>query len=82
MTGKELILFILQNNLENEEIIKDGVFVGLMDVKQAAAKFNVGEATIRIWNKQGLLKGMIVGDNLYFFKNSEDPRQDLQITLF
>lgn len=30
MTGKDLILYILQNNLENEVVIKDGVFVWFM----------------------------------------------------
>ena len=33
MTGKELILYILENDLENEDIIKDGVFIWLMDEK-------------------------------------------------
>ena len=31
MTGKELILYILENDLENEDVIKDGVFIWLMD---------------------------------------------------
>ena len=34
MTGKELILYILENDLENEDIIKDGVFIWLMDEKE------------------------------------------------
>ena len=33
MTGKELILYILENDLENEDVIKDGVFIWLMDEK-------------------------------------------------
>ena len=49
MTGKELILYILQNNLENEVVIKDGVFVWLMNEEEAAAKFGVGVATIKAW---------------------------------
>lgn len=47
MTGKELILYILENDLENEDVIKDGVFIWLMDEKEAAVKFDVGVATIR-----------------------------------
>ena len=27
MTGKDLIIYILQNDLENEIVIKDGIFV-------------------------------------------------------
>ena len=30
MTGRELILYILQNGLENEEVFKDGIFVGFI----------------------------------------------------
>ena len=38
MTGRELILYILENGLENEPVIKNGTFVGFMTVTQAAEK--------------------------------------------
>ena len=47
MTGKELIIYILQNNLEDEIVIKDGIFVWLMNEEEAAAKFDVGVATVK-----------------------------------
>ena len=75
MTGRDLILFILQNNLENEEIIKDGVFVCLMSDVDAAVKFEVGVATIRAWYTYGLIDGVKIGDHLYFMKNVSDPRK-------
>lgn len=74
MTGRELILFILQNNLENEEIVQNGVFVWLMNEEEAAVKFNVGVATIRAWYAYGLLKGTQIGGRLYFLQNVADPR--------
>ena len=74
MTGKELILYILENDLENEDIIKDGVFIWLMDEKEAAIKFDVGVATIRAWYVCGQLDGIKIGDHLYFFRNAKDPR--------
>ena len=74
MTGKELILYILENDLENEDIIKDGVFIWLMDEKEAAVKFDVGVATIRSWYVYGLLDGTKIGDRLYFLRNINDPR--------
>ena len=74
MTGKELILYILGNDLENEDIIKDGVFIWLMDEKEAAIKFDVGVATIRSWYVYGLLDGTKIGDHLYFLRNVKDPR--------
>ena len=43
MTGKELILYILQNNLENTIVLEDCFFIGFMTEKEAAVKFEVGE---------------------------------------
>lgn len=74
MTGKELILYILENDLENEDVIKDGVFIWLMDEKEAAVKFDVGVATIRAWYVRGQIDGTKIGDRLYFLRNVKDPR--------
>ena len=74
MTGKELILYILENDLENEDIIKDGVFIWLMDEKEAAVKFDVGVATIRTWYVCGQIDGTKIGNHLYFLRNAKDPR--------
>ena len=53
MTGRELILYILQNNLENEVVLKEGLFICLLSDKEAAIKFDVGTATIKVWRKHG-----------------------------
>lgn len=74
MTGKELIIYILQNNLEDEMVIKDGIFVWLMNEEEAAAKFNVGVATVKAWYVCGMLSGTKIGDHLYFLRNANDPR--------
>ena len=42
MTGKDLIIYILKHNLENEVILKNGVLVGFIDEDQLAVKFGVG----------------------------------------
>ena len=76
MTGKELILYILQNNLEDEIVIKDGMFVWLMNEEEAAVKFGVGIATIKAWYICGMLSGTKIGDQLYFLRNIGDPRKD------
>ena len=75
MTGKELILYILQNNLVNEIVIKDGIFVWLMNEEEAAVKFGVGVATIKAWYIYGMLSGTKIGDHLYFLRNTSDPRK-------
>lgn len=74
MTGKELILYILQNNLENTVVMQDGMFIGFMTEEEAAVKFNVGVATIRGWYYCNWIKGTQIGDSLYFLKDIADPR--------
>lgn len=76
MTGKELIIYILQNDLENEIVIKDGIFVWLMDENEAAVKFDVGIAQIKAWYMCGMISGTRIGEHLYFLRNTIDPRKD------
>lgn len=73
MTGRELILYILQNNLENDILFKDGVFVGLISDEELAVKFGVGVATVRAWYWTGMIKGVKINDSLYFWRNVERP---------
>ena len=75
MNGKDLIIYILQYNLEDEVVLKDGFFIGFMDENEAAAKFNVGVWTIRAWYSIGVLDGIQVGEKLYFRKDTHDPRK-------
>ena len=51
MTGRDLIIYILTNNLENEQVVnQDGVFVGFMGETEAAAKFGFTyEEIYNIW---------------------------------
>lgn len=76
VTGKELILYILQNDLENEIVVKDGVFIWLMTEEEAAIKFDVGVSMVRAWYACGMLSGTKIGDQLYFLRNVTDPRKD------
>jgi hypothetical protein len=76
MTGRDLIMYILQNNLEDEVVIKDGIFIWLMNEEEAAVKFGVGIAQIRAWYVCGMLNGTKIGDQLYFLRNTADPRKD------
>lgn len=75
MTGKELIYYILKNDLENEQIIKKGSFIGIIDEIQLAAKLGVGTATITAWYKMGMIDGLQIGDTLYFLETIKDPRK-------
>ena len=75
MTGRDLIIYILKHNLENEEVLKDGMFVGFITDKEVAVKFDVGVETVRAWYRLGMVKGFRIDDDLYFMKDIEDPRQ-------
>ena len=75
MTGRDLTIYILQNNLENEVIIDDGRIVGLMSVEEAAAKFNVGYFTILTWYAKGMINGITIGKSLFFLRDIKDPRK-------
>lgn len=79
MTGKELILYILQNNLENTIVLDGGFFIGFLTEEEVAAKFNVGVATIRAWYYCKWLEGTEIGDSLYFRKDVADPRITIKI---
>ena len=73
MTGRDLIVYILQNNLENE------VMLELMSEDEAAVKFGVGIATIKFWYEYGYITiGFKIGDTLYFLKDTPDPRKDVK----
>ena len=68
MTARELILYILQNGLENEEVFKDGIFVGFIPEEEAAVIFNVGVASIRAGYMLGLVPGFKIGEKVYVLK--------------
>jgi hypothetical protein len=76
MTGKELIIYILQNNLEDKVVLSNGIFTGIMDAEQAAAKFGVGVATVQTWYQLGMIPGFTMGGSLFFMKDVENPLLD------
>lgn len=75
MTGKDLIIYILSNNLENEPVYKNGKLLGFLTAMEAAAKFEVGVATVDLWWEFGLLDGIKIGDTLYIPVNAERRTQ-------
>lgn len=73
MTGRDLIIYILSNGLENEPIVKDGKLIGFMTVEEAAAKMNVGSATIHVWIWQRQLPFVSIGDAIYIPIGTKSP---------
>lgn len=65
MNGRELIVYILENHLEDEPVFKDGTFIGFYSEDEFAAKMNVGISTVRTWSELGIVNAVKVGDKLY-----------------
>lgn len=73
MLGRDLIIYILSNGLENEPIVKDGKPIGFMTVEEAASRMNVGVATIHVWIWQKRLSYISIGDAIFIPANSTSP---------
>lgn len=73
MTGRELIIYILSNNLENAKVFEDDAFLEnlFMSEQEAASKFRVGVATVKGWVDDGILKGVCYGSSYFIPKDSE-----------
>ena len=75
VTGRELIIFILRNNLEDEIVIENDIFFGLMTEKEASIKFGVGEATIRAWYELGTLYGIKIGNSIFILDKKQNIKE-------
>ena len=74
MSGRDLILYILQNGLEDKPVFENGKILGFMTIDEAALKFEVGAATILTWYQLGKLPGVQVYDSIYIPVNAEEPK--------
>jgi len=73
LTGRDLIMFILQNKLEDIDIPIPDI---LMSEEDVAVRFEVGLPTVRVWREIGMLKGIQIGEKIYYLKNTTDPRRN------
>lgn len=71
INGKDLILYILNNNLENEPVFKDGRFLGFLTLTEFAKTRDVGEETVRAWLDLGYVDGLIIYDEVYIPHNAD-----------
>lgn len=73
MTGRDLIIYILQNQLEDEEVYNDGVLLGFMGEIEAALYFGVGPVTIKTWYDRKMIPGIKIGDVIFIPRNVKHP---------
>lgn len=71
MTGRELIIYILENHLEDEPVIQGDKILGFLDINEAAQKFNVGPATVFAYTTLGYLKHDVLHKTLLIPANAE-----------
>ena len=65
MTGRELILYILENHLEDELVYEDGKFIGYISLGEAAAKLDVGLATVNALIRMNEVEHIRVNGHVY-----------------
>ena len=74
MTGRELILLILENNLEDKPITELCTLFETMD--QTAERLGVGIATVDTWFRLEQIKGITLGETTYIFKNAMPEKEE------
>ena len=67
MTGRELIIYILQNNLEDE------VVIDTESVEEVALYYGVGISTVKAWYEMGRIDGIKINDILHLFRTPRIP---------
>ena len=75
MTGRDLIIYILENKLEDQPIYEDGRIIVFITAIEAAVKFDVGLDTIKVWVDNGMLDGIKIGDEIYIPSNAKRPNE-------
>lgn len=73
MTGRDLIVYILSNRLEDKPVFDNGTFIGFVTASEVAKKLNVGLATVHVWVHQKQLDGIIIGNTLYIPATFDSP---------
>lgn len=67
ITGRDLIVYILMNHLENEKVVNDGKFLKSYTVEETAKTLDTGLETVKTWYKLGYLAGFELDSKIYLF---------------
>lgn len=80
MTGKELMLFILENNLTDVELLPDETFLVCVEdmfltKEEAACKLGIGIESLCCMYKLNLISGVVINGEIFFPKDVKLPNQ-------
>ena len=78
MTGRDLILYILENGLEDEPVFQNGNLLGYMNTLEAAKKFGVGTFTIDTWIRLKMIDSISIGGLKFIPANTKDPKERME----
>ena len=76
MTGRDLILYILSNRLEDEEVFKDGKLLGFYTLKDYAIKTGFGMATIQALVDMRAIPYILIGDTIFIPNSFKEEISD------
>lgn len=71
MTGRELIICILENHLEETDISKCLDKLGMITIEDAAIECGVGKATLTAWCLRKYLDFNVIDGATYIVKNKK-----------
>lgn len=75
MTGRDLIIYILKNNLEDAELFTstDSLLPFFVTVDERAVEWVTGKATLKALIEIGKLKGIKMGDQYFILATEKNP---------
>lgn len=65
MTGRDLIIYILEHDLLDTPMFGDGKLIGFITPEEAAVKHNVGVAMIMFWIRTKDIPYISNGETIY-----------------
>ena len=76
MTGRDLIIYILENKLEDEPIFNNGEFIGFVTEEKAAVLMGVGVSTVHTLVLLDSLEHITIGNSIFIPKYSITSRSN------
>lgn len=73
MTGRELIIFIMEHKLEDVSMFDEKIIPGLMTLDEAAVKWDSGIHTLKALFEMGKLPGVRIDGCIYIYHKTKNP---------